>query len=152
MAEILLDTGKVPFVLNFVDGDSETIYFNPTDYDLAEKLSKLPEIINERTKQYKDVALNLDGTPRTLDDIEDYTAMKNIVYEEIDKVFDYAVCEKVFKHCSMFAFVKGKMFFEQFLTAIQPEIKKETEKAKKEFEKEQAKREKVNEHIGKYVK
>ena len=151
MAEILLDTGKVPFVLKFVDGDSETIYFNPTDFDLAEKIAKLPDIISEKTKEYKDVGLNLDGTPKNLEDIEDYTAMKKIVYDEIDNVFDFPVCEKVCKHCSMFAFVKGKMFFEQFLRAISPEIKKEIDKARKEFDKEKAKRDKVNEHIGEYV-
>lgn len=136
-----LSTGKKPFKINFDTGDTETIFFNPNDPDLAEKLNSLPDRIKERTDVLDDVVLGEDGEPTNRDDVYLYSEFKKAVYEEIDKTFGSNVSEKVFKYCSAFAVVDGRFFVEQFVESIVPEIEKEIKKDRKAMDK----------HIKEYV-
>lgn len=136
-----LSTGKKPFKIEFDTEDVEIIYFNPNDPDLAEKLNSLGKRIEERIKNLKDVEIDEQGNPVNENDIESYTKFKTALYEEIDKTFDYSVCEKVFKHCSALARINGEFFIEQFIKNITPEIEKEILKEN----------EKIQKHIGEYL-
>lgn len=137
-----LSTGKKPFVIEFDTGDKETIYFNPNDPDLAERIYSLSDRIENKVKDLKDIEVGVDGEPISEKDIEAYAKIKGVVYGEIDKTFDYPVCEKVFKHCSAFASVGGRLFVEHFLESIAPEIEKEVKKE----------RGKMDKHIGEFLK
>jgi hypothetical protein len=136
-----LSTGKKPFKIEFDTGDVETIYFNPSDPDLAEKLNSLGKRVEERIKNLKDIEIDEQGNPVNANEIEIYSAFKTALYEEIDKTFGYPVCEKVFKHCSALASVDGEFFIKQFVNNITPEIEKEILKEQ----------EKMQKHIGEYV-
>lgn len=137
-----LSTGKKPFKIEFDTGDVETIYFNPNDPDLAEKLNSLGKRVEERIKNLKDIEIDKQGNPVNAKEMEIYSAFKIALYEEIDKTFDCAVCDKVFKHCSAFAIVDGKFFVEHFVECITPEIEKEILKSQN----------KMQEYIGEYIK
>lgn len=144
--DIKLSTGKVAFPIEFDNGDVETIYFNPNDPDLVERLNGIGKRVQEKLENLKDIELDERGEPVSESVIDVYTALKNALYEEIDRAFDSDVCEKVFKHCSPLAIVDGNYFILNFLEAIAPEIKTYIEKANKDVEK------KMQKHIGKYQK
>lgn len=167
---IKLSTGNVPFDIEFDNGKKGTIYFNPTDSDLMVRLSNAYNNIENRLKELEkeDVILNNDGSVKLPDDIDDYENLtdeqkqefikhidfmtsvlqdtRDIVCNEINKVFASDVSSVVFKYCSPLAVINGEFMVVQFLNAIAPEIKKYIDKANKEAEKKKQK------HIGKYQK
>ena len=142
MKNNVLRTGRVPFVITFDTGAQETIYFNPNDPDLAEKLESLAARISEKAAGIEDVELTPEGEPVHASDMEKYRELRAIAYEEIDKTFNYGVSEKVFKHCSFFAKVEGKFFGEVFFEYIIPVIESELKKS----------RTKTNKHTAEFIK
>lgn len=144
--DIKLSTGKVAFPIEFDNGDVETIYFNPNDPDLVERINGIGKRVQEKLKNFKDIELDERGEPVSESVIDVYTAFKNALYEEIDRAFDSDVCEKVFKHCSPLAIVDGNYFILNFFEAIAPELVKYHEQAKKDAEK------KMQKHVDKYKK
>lgn len=135
-----LSTGKIPFTIEFDTEDTETIYFNPNDLDIMVKLKELPERMKDVLTD--DFELKNDGTPKDENFLEEFTTIRNKLYEEVDKIFDSPVSEKVFKHCNAFAIVDGKYFFELFIEYILPKMQQATEKSLKA----------VNKHLDKYKK
>lgn len=133
---IKLDIGQEPFELDFGNKRKETIYFNPADPELAVRLYNLKDRLSERGKEVeKDVTLKPDGTPEKEDDLQAFSKMLDIIYEEIDNAFRSEISKTVFKWCSPFALVKGKRFMIQFVEAISPEIDKRVKEARAEEEK-----------------
>lgn len=162
-----LNVGKVAFPIEFDNGDKDVIYFNPNDPDLATRLMKAQETIDERIKKIeeKDFELMNDGSAK-IENIEDVSNLsdeeradvmkkaenisnimsetKKIMSEELNKAFDSDISSVVFKHCSPFAIVNGEYYIIQFLNAIAPEIKKHISTASAEMQK------KMSKHISKY--
>lgn len=124
-----LNTGKIPFHIEFDNGDKDCIYFNPNDPDLALRLKALGERLKESVGEVSESE-------------EDLERIQSKLKEELNVVFGSDISSVVFKHCSPLAVVGGEFFAVQFFNAITPEIKKQIEKSQKEIEK----------HIGKYRK
>ena len=141
-----LSTGKVAFPIEFDNGDKDCIYFNPSDPNLAVRLSDLQDKVKKRLKDAKDMQLNEQGLPEDVARIEEFRNIQNIICEELDTAFDSKVSDVVFKYCSPFAIVNGDYFLKQFIKAIKPEIKKHIKKATADVEK------KMQKHIAKYSK
>ena len=165
-----LSTGKVAFPIEFDNGDKDCIYFNPSDPDLATRLIKSKDRIEKQINemQFEDFELASNGEPITVKSIDELSALdekeaesvfnnakkmsdimdkcKEIVCNEIDVAFGGDVSSVVFKHCSPFAQIGGKLFVTTFLESILPEIEKH---AKKEQQKAQKR---MGKHINKYIK
>lgn len=165
---IKLNTGVVPFDIKFDNGETGTIYFNPTDPDLTIRFSNAYKNITERVEnlEKKDIQLNNDGSVELPDEINDYENLtdeqqkelmnrvnfvtsvtqdtRDIMCEELNSAFASDVSSVVFKYCSPLAIVDGEYMIIQFLKAISPEIKKHIEKANKDSDKKKQK------HISKY--
>lgn len=122
-----LSTGKVAFPIEFDNGESTVIYFNPVDADLAVRMSKFGKQIEERIEQLvKSVELSNDGTAKR--DIDGDVAFVEKVQEEVmdavDEAFNSSISREVFKYCSPLALVDGNYFIINFMEAIVPEIEK----------------------------
>jgi hypothetical protein len=156
---IELKTGKVAFEIKFDNNDTDFIYFNPNDPDLATRLMATKDRISQRIDNMKfdDFEIDNTGEPVEVESFEDFanlpedkrieiekraektasivTETKIIVFEELNTAFDSDVSSVVFKHCSPFAVVNGEYFIIQFLTAITPEIQKYVSKSNADVEK-----------------
>ncbi len=141
-----LSTGKLPFPIEFDNGDVQNIYFNPNDPDLAIRMKDFQSKVEARTKDLEDIKLKNDGTPEDASAIERFREIRNIVCEELDTAFNGDISSVVFKHCSPFAIVNGDYFIMQFIEGIKPEIEKHIKKANADVEK------KMQKHIAQYVK
>lgn len=141
-----LSTGRVEFPIEFDNGDKDSIWFNPTDPQLAIRLKDFGSSVSEKLKAYDDMEVTVDGQAKDESDIEKFREMLNIIYEEIDKAFDSKISDVVFKHCSPLAIIDGDYQMMNFVNAITPEIKKHNKKAMEQAEKKMAK------HLAKYSK
>ena len=141
-----LSTGKIAFPIEFDNGVTEVIYFNPNDPDLFVRFSNFENKVTERLNKLEDMELSNDGTPTNKEHIEMFSKMVGIIREELDYVFGNNVSDVVFKYCSPFAIINGEYYLVQFVLAIRPEIEKCNKKAKEKAEKNLAK------HIDKYRK
>lgn len=141
-----LSTGRVEFPIEFDNGDKDSIWFNPTDPQLAIRLKDFGSSVSEKLKAYDDMEVTVDGQAKDESDIEKFREMLNIIYEEIDKAFDSKISDVVFKYCSPLAIVDGDYFMMNFVNAIIPEIKKHNKKAVQQAEK------KMEKHLAKYSK
>lgn len=141
-----LSTGRVEFPIEFDNGDKDSIWFNPTDPQLAIRLKDFSGRVSEKLKAYDDMEVTVDGQAKDDADIEKFREMLNIIYEEIDKAFDSKIADVVFKHCSPLAIVDGDYFMLNFVNAITPEIEKHNKKAMQQAEK------KMEKHLAKYSK
>lgn len=165
-----LSVGKVAFPIEFDNGDKDTIYFNPSDPDLATRLMKAKNNINERLNNLnsEDFNLTAEGNvefPGTSDGYDMMTKeqqqavderakaitgilenTKKILCEEIDIALNGNVSSVAFKHCSPVAIVNGEYFIVQFMNALTPEIQKHIKASNEELEK------KMSKHIAKYQK
>lgn len=151
-----LNTGLEEFKIEFDNGDSDSIYFQPNDPNLATRLMKAKDNISKKLDEIKiDDAGDgkIENIPKTFEDYdklseEEVEALSNkateingimqqvdsILREEIDKAFGSKISDVVFKHCSPLSIVGGEYFIVQFLNAIAPEIQARAEKASKESE------------------
>lgn len=136
---IKLNTGKVEFEINFDNGDKEKIYFNPNDPDLFFRFLKFEERVKEKTKDFIDIEMLVNGKPKEEKFIETFKVVNKIICEELDVAFGNDVSSIVFKHCNPFAIVEGEYFIVQFIKAIKPIIENQNKKANKEMEKKMAK-------------
>ena len=141
-----LSTGRVEFPIEFDNGDKDSIWFNPTDPQLAIRLKDFGSSVSEKLKAYDDMEVTADGQAKDEADIEKFREMLNIIYKEIDKAFDSKISDVVFKHCSPLAIVDGDYFMMNFVKAITPEIEKHNKKAMQQAEK------KMEKHLAKYLK
>ena len=165
-----LSTGKVAFPIEFDNGDTDCIYFNPNDPDLATRLIASKDNIQNRIEEMNvdNIELSTDGEAVSINEIKNINDLskeqmaavvenaekyanivsitKEIVCDELNTAFGSDVSSVVFKHCSPFAIVDGKYFIMQFLEAIAPEIKKHIEKSNAEAEK------KMGKYLNKYMK
>jgi len=125
MQNLNFDDGFKEFSIN---GDKErVIRFNPSDFGILERIEKANKAINEATKGNEDLDLKADGTAA-----EELSRSVNIVKgisdtikNQIDYIFDSPVSSIVFGNQSPLSMVKGVPFFERFLDAVTPVIKKE---------------------------
>ena len=122
--------------LNFSDGfkefslngdESKVIRFNPADLGIIERIEKAYKEIDGVTKVGADVELRADGTP-----IEELSKAASIVKKtsdtikaQIDYIFDSSVSVVVFGNQSPLSMVGGIPFYERFLNAVIPVLKKE---------------------------
>lgn len=165
-----LSTGKVAFPIEFDNGDTATIYFNPNDPDFASRLMATKDKISEKIEKmnFEDFKLSNDGKPFETKNIKDFMysededtkkyiekaeknakiveETKKIIFDELNYAFGSDISSVVFKYCSPFAVVNGEYFIMQFLSAISPEIQKHIKKSNAEVEKKMAK------HLNKYAK
>jgi hypothetical protein len=88
-----------------------------------------------------DVELNNDGSAKDETDevAEQLTSVRNIIYEQINYIFNADVSTTVFGNQSPISSVKGKFLFEGFIEAagsiIEDAIKKEQVASQKRIEK-----------------
>lgn len=136
-----LSTGKIEFPIEFDNGDKQSIYFNPNDTDLPNRLKDFKTRVDNRLKEQ-----NINLQDETGDYFEVITETNKIVQEEIDVVFGNKISDVVFMYCKPFDIVDGQFFLLQFLDAITPEIEKHIKEANKSLEKN------INKYIGKYQK
>ena len=141
-----LNTGKIGFLIEFDNGDKQSIFFNPNDPDLMVRMSHLEEKINEHVKEMEDVALDEEGNPIEEKQIKLFEEMQEIVKKELDYAFGGDISAVVFKHCSPFAIVGDEYFIVQFIRAITPEIVKHVKQATIDTAK------RMEKHIQKYKK
>jgi hypothetical protein len=141
-----LNTGKVAFDIEFDNGDSQKIFFNPNDPDLAVRMMDFQGKVESRTKELENLKLKPDGTPEDVEAIERFRSIRNIICEELDRAFNGDISSVVFKHCSPFAIVGGDYFIMQFIEAIKPEIEKHIKQAN------QAVEQTMQKHIANYIK
>lgn len=130
-----LNTGKIAFPIEFDNGDSDVIYFNPNDPDLMVRLMNFRKIVAEKINEIDDadgVELTNEGKPKLAQHIEIFEKMQKIMKDEIDIAFGSNISSVVFKHCSPFALTGGEYFVVQFIAAITPEIERCIADSKKE--------------------
>lgn len=141
-----LSTGKKAFLVEFDNGDAQTIYFNPNDPDLMIRLKNFESRVAEKINKFEDVELTQEGEPSQIAQIEIFEKMQNILKEELDFAFGGDVSRVVFKHCSPFAIIDDEYFVIQFVKAITPEIERfiKEENAKME--------QKASKYLDKYQK
>ena len=124
-----LSTGKVAFHLEFDNGDVGTIYFNPNDRELQNRIADFEKNLQEKSKQidiekYKaefedgvDIELNfedfeslmslppeqiksLQNKAQAINNIE--KEYNNLVKDELDNVFGSKISNVAFKYCEPF--------------------------------------------------
>lgn len=143
-----LSTGKVAFPIEFDNGETEVIYFNPNDPDLAVRMKDFETLINKRVEELGNISVGTDGTPtdRDAENIEAVRQIQQVMYEEIDRAFNSKISDKVFKYCSPFAVVDGNYFILAFIEGIMPEIEKSVAKANAKVESQ------MDKYLSKYGK
>ena len=119
-----LNTGKKAFLVEFDNGDAQTIYFNPNDPDLMIRLKNFESRVSEKINKFEDVELTQEGKPSQTAQIEIFEKMQNILKEDLDFAFGGDVSQVVFRHCSPFAIIDGEYFVIQFVKAVAPEIER----------------------------
>lgn len=123
-----LSTGKTPLVMEFDNGDVETIYINLADSGLQDRLRDFQHKVEKKAKEidfekYKsnltfetpNIDLNdpdsllelspgeLENIQERLDIVEDISKQyNNIIKQELDEVFQSPVSEAAFKYCNPF--------------------------------------------------
>lgn len=142
---IKLNTGKQEFVLEFDNGKTESIWFNPCDPDLSLRLKDFQKRTEARIKEMEDVALGADGEPEDIEQIELYRQFRQIISEEFDTAFNSNISDKVFKYCAPFADIgNGETYIMQFIEGIKPEIEKRVSQSKEATNKA------MERHLAKY--
>ncbi|MBQ9428617.1 MAG: hypothetical protein IJU41_03625 [Clostridia bacterium] len=137
---IALSEGLEQFNLVFTDRDDDavTISFNPYDTDIVIRISQSQENISRALDEFKGEG---ESSAETLERIN------GVIYDEIDRIFDSKISDKVFKHCSPLSLdAKGVTFAERFLNAVTPHITGRIQAANK------ASAARIAKHTGKYVK
>ena len=124
-----LSTGKVAFHLEFDNGDVGTIYFNPNDKGLQDRIADFEKNVQEKSKQidldkYKaefddgiDLELNFDDfdslmslSPEQIKSLQNKAQAinniekeyNNLVKEELDNVFGSKISNTAFRYCEPF--------------------------------------------------
>lgn len=132
-----LNTGLNEIKIEFTNGESGTIYYNPTDPKLYNRLKAFDEIISKRIEE-------VEG-----ENIDAINIADNIVREELDNTFNSDVSSVLFKYTSPLAVMPdGTVYFAYVAGELAKEVKDGSERAYKEFvEKNKAAAEK---HLKKY--
>ena len=124
-----LSTGKVAFPIEFDNGDKATIYFNPNDRGIQERIEQFEKSVEKRIKEidlekYKsrfenttDIEINLDNPEKLLDmSADELSALQdrlsavgeiekeynNAIKAELDIVFDSKISDVAFRYCQPF--------------------------------------------------
>lgn len=130
-----LSTGKVAFPIEFDNGDTEVIYFNPNDVELANRMKNLQAELVEKAKE-------IEKQENEGDYLAMFSALNESIKQALNKAFNSDVSTAVFKYCSPFAIIDGEFYVSLFLSQAVKAIQKECSKSQKKLEK----------HIGKYKK
>lgn len=166
---IKLNTGRVPFPIEFDNGDKATIYINPNDPDLGTRLIASREKISQKIDEIKfdefsfedgitsqintmhdlynlpkEEADKIEANARVISKVIEKT--KQIVCEELDAAFDAKVSEVAFKYCSPFAIVDGEYFVTSFITVLGEAIQRYKEQHQSNMAN------KYNKYVGKHLK
>lgn len=120
-----LSTGKVAFPIEFDNGEKATIYFNPNDWGMHERIKAFQDTVDEKVKtinleKYK-AQFNDSVEIKNVDDVFEmsvdeisalYDNLKvvkeiereynRIIKDELDRVFASEISETVFKYCEPF--------------------------------------------------
>jgi TPP-dependent indolepyruvate ferredoxin oxidoreductase alpha subunit len=143
--EIEIDTGTISF--NLRDKTTQELYgtisFNPTDFNILKRFEEARKNILEAQKEFhdNDVELKNDGTPVDAGSeiIQTVEKLNDLICDQIDYVFDAKISKTIFGNKSPLALIKGNLFFENFMNAVQPIIEKEINKQMAETEKKTSK-------------
>lgn len=143
--EIEIDTGLIKF--NLRDKTTQELYgtieFNPTDFNILKRFDEARETIINAQKDFEtdDVELKSDGTPTetSKDIIKAVDKLNDLICKQIDYIFDNDISKVVFGNKSPLALIKGNLFFENFMNAVQPIIEREINNQMVETEKKTSK-------------
>jgi hypothetical protein len=131
MQNLSFSDGFKEFSLN--GDESKVIRFNPADFGIIERIDKAYKEIENASKIGADIKLKTDGTP-----IEEISIAASIVKSvsdtiksQIDHIFDSPVSAVVFGNQSPLSMVGGVPFYERFLNAVIPVLKKEIQSEQK---------------------
>jgi hypothetical protein len=139
MQGIRFDEGYKEYMIN--DDPNRVIRFNPTDFEILDRIKVAYEEIEKATSTEDDVELNPDGTPieQLGKAAETVKKISDTIKRQIDYIFNSPISDIVFGNQSPLCLVGGKPLYERFLDAIIPiiqaEVKKEQEASKKRIEK-----------------
>lgn len=142
-----LDTGLIEFKIPFVNGDIETISFNPNDSTFYAKLVDLELKMKEVYEEYEGFIKSGEKNPKEI-----ISKITNETNEKIKSIFDdlfgNGASKAIFKYVSPTAFVKRQYYPYYFINEFMPDVIAEMEKNNEEV----AKNAKVMfEHIAPYV-
>jgi hypothetical protein len=125
MQNLIIDDGCKEFMIN--NDPNKVIRFNPADYGILERISNAYTAIKDASNIEEDITLKADGDP--MEGIKEaaqvVSVVSNTIKEQIDYIFDSPVSSVVFGNQSPMSMVKGIPFYERFLNAVVPVIKKE---------------------------
>lgn len=139
MQNLSFDDGYKEFSIN--GDENRVIRFNPGDFAIIERIKTAYDEIEKATKLEQDIELKTDGAP--IDEIgkaaDIVKGISDTVKKQVDFIFNSPVSDMVFGNQSPLSLVKGVPFYERFLTAIIPVIKKETKLAQEASQKRMSK-------------
>lgn len=130
-----LSVGLKPFKIEFDNGEVETIYFNPSDPDLAIRMNEFSKRIPEIFAELAEIKLGQTEDDFDVNELEIIKAARENFSKELDTAIGNPVSDSVFKYCSPFAIIGGKCFALIFIDELSKEIKKATQAAIRSFDK-----------------
>lgn len=137
--KLTVTSGLRPFKIYFEDrNETVTIYFNPVDPKLPQKLLDIEKKIE---KNFNINKRKEEGTINENDYLKVISELDNFVRSEIDYAFGNKISDKVFRFCSPLSIINGKYFFTIFLETLMPAIVKSI------YEENES----LNKHIGEYL-
>lgn len=126
MQNLIIDDGLKSFTIN--NDPTKVIKFNPTDFGIIERINSAYKTIEKVYNNAEEIDLNNDGS--NVEQLESaanaVSKVSSTIKEQIDFIFDSPVSDIVFGNQSPISMVKGVPFYERFLNAIIPEIKRAT--------------------------
>ncbi len=129
--KVSVSSGLVPFEIYFEDRKkSITIYFNPTDPLLPQRLLDVEKRIAEKLDK---LSYKPEGKVDAAAYIKAIDEMNQVVCSEVDYAFGNAVSGAVFQFCAPLTIIGGKYFVTIFLEAITPRITMTIDKENKNF-------------------
>lgn len=136
-----LKTGRIAFPIEFDNGETDAIYFNPSDPQLGARIAEVGDRLKNRLND-----MEVNGQTEIAQFIDATKKISEITKEELNYAFGSNVSDVVFRHCDPFALVDGQYFIVQFMNAITPCVEQEIIKANKKAQ------EVMKEYIDKYQK
>lgn len=126
-----LETGEIEFKIPFVNGDIETISFNPNDSKFYSSLTDFELKMKEIYEEFENYAKSKEkNTKEIISKITNETNEK--IKAMFDELFGNGASNTIFKYVSPTAFVKRQYYPYYFLNEFMPDVVAEMETNNKE--------------------
>ncbi|HWT27625.1 MAG TPA: hypothetical protein VN131_06770 [Mobilitalea sp.] len=118
MHSLNFDEGYKEFSIN--GDENRVIRFNPADYGLLERYKEARNtIMKSIDKLQSDIELKNDGSAKDETDeaADQLASVRQLIFEQVNYIFNADVSKTVFGNQSPISTVKGKFLFEGFIEA-----------------------------------